>query len=72
MRKVKRSDGFELANKSNKVLLVETKNRVSDLMVLFNICEQDEIAPGHEGAQLGVNFKKVNEDYKFSGIETIP
>jgi hypothetical protein len=52
--------------------MVKENNHRTGITVFFTIYKKDELAPGHEGGQLGMYFKKVNNVYKFAGIETIP
>ncbi|PSL03410.1 hypothetical protein [Cecembia rubra] len=66
------SDNFIRATKSSTVKLIKENAKMTDITVLFTIYQRDELAPGHEGGQLGIYFKKVKDDYKFAGIETIP
>jgi hypothetical protein len=72
LNEIRQSDSFIRAKKSTDFILIKENNHRSDVTVLFTTHKRDELAPGHEGAQLGMYFKKVNKAYKFAGIETIP
>ncbi len=72
LKHIGQSDDFNRAIKSTEIILLEEKDHRSDITVLFTIYKKDELAPGHEGGQLGMYFKKVKNVYKFAGIETIP
>lgn len=72
LKEINKSDHFIRAKKSKKIILIKDNDHRTDITVFFTIYEEDELYPGHEGGQLGIFFKKVNGDYKFAGIETIP
>ena len=72
LKEIGQCDGFTRAMKSTEVILVNEIGDRTGITVLFTIYKKDELAPGHEGGQLGMYFKKVNNVYKFAGIETIP
>jgi len=57
--------------RENQIIVVENKPW-SDVSVFFQTYKLDELAKGHEGAQLGLWFKKDNGMFKLAGIETIP
>jgi hypothetical protein len=40
--------------------------------VIITTTQPGKIAPGHEGGQHAFQFIKINHDYKFWGIDTIP
>lgn len=66
------SNSFSRALKSTDIIIIKNNDHRTDVTVLFTIYQRGELAPGHEGGQLGMYFKKVNNVYKFAGIETIP
>lgn len=72
LQDIGKSDIFIRATKKFEVVLVADNNRWSDISVFFTVYQKDELAVGHEGAQLGFYFKKEKDEFKFSGIETIP
>lgn len=72
LKKVGQSDYFNRAMKSSDIIIVEENDRRTDIIVLFTVYKKNELALGHEGGQLGMYFKKVNNVYKFAGLETIP
>jgi thiol-disulfide isomerase/thioredoxin len=44
----------------------------SNITVFFTTWKKDELEAGHEGAQLGLQFKKIDNEFKFAGFEQIP
>ena len=72
LRKIRQSESFKRAISSNTIYLVKDKDYRTEITVLFTIYKKDELAPVHEGGQLGMHFRKVNNVYKFAGVETIP
>lgn len=69
---IRAQTAWKRATKRNKQLMVVENQPYSDVSVFFQIYAPGEIAAGHEGAQLGLWFKKQKQDYQFTGIETIP
>ena len=67
---IRDSEFFKRAKMSSKLNLVREES--GEIVALWRILKPNEIAPGHEGGQLGIYFKKLNGSYSFSGIETIP
>lgn len=67
---IKDSEYFKRAKMRGRVNLIS--EQAGRITALWTIYKPNEMAPGHEGGQLGVHFKQVNGNYKFSGIETIP
>lgn len=59
------------ARKINPKYLLENQT-YSDISVFFQTYQPAEIAKGHEGAQLGVWFKREKGQLKFAGLESIP
>ena len=72
LRIIKNSDSWKRALKSNEIMLHMQKADGVNIVAFLTIWKKDEYAPGHEGAQLGIHFLKVNGKYKFTGIETVP
>lgn len=72
MKELGRSGWFNRAMHAPEVILVEQHDPRTDILVLFTVYKEGELAPVHEGGQLGLHFKKVNNAYKFAGIETTP
>ncbi len=72
LNKIKRSDKFIRATKSKEIMFIRENNVGADISIFFTIYQQDELAPGHEGGQFGISFKKVNGEFKFAGMETVP
>ncbi|MPV86726.1 hypothetical protein [Ostreibacterium oceani] len=72
LEKIKNSEPYQRATKSDKLILVRGNDHRTDITAFWTIYKQDELAPGHEGVQFGVHFKKVNGEFKFAGMETIP
>jgi hypothetical protein len=60
------------SKKLNNIYLLRENKKWSDITALITIWKKNEIVQGHEGSQLGIHFKKINDDFKFAGIETIP
>lgn len=69
---ISKSDDFIRASKAKDIKLISYNSKRAEIIVLFTIYQKDELAPGHEGAQFGMHFRKIGDFYKFSGIETIP
>jgi hypothetical protein len=67
-----KSDYFQRAILLNEYFLINGNDKQSAVTVLWTIYKKDEIAAGHQGAQLAFNFKKIGKYFKFTGIETIP
>lgn len=61
----------ELQN-SKPTYIVEYFNDEKIYEVLITTTKPDKIAPGHEGGQHIFQFIKINNGYKFWGIDTIP
>jgi hypothetical protein len=72
LKKINTYDNFIRATKSTEIILLKENDHRTDITIYFTIYQKDELAPGHEGAQLGLYFKKVNGEFKFSGMDTIP
>jgi len=72
LKMISGSESFLRAKQSNKKVLIKEDDHRSDITILFTTYTRNELAPGHEGGQMGFYFKKVNGIYKFSGVETIP
>ncbi|HTO14765.1 MAG TPA: hypothetical protein VLZ83_03300 [Edaphocola sp.] len=70
--KIKETEFYQRATKSDENHFIYENDHRSDITVLWTVYKQDELALGHEGAQFGIYFKKVNGVFKFAGIETIP
>ena len=71
LKAISKDNAFIRASKSRNIRLSD-RNDQSTIMVLFTIYSQNELDSGHEDEQLGIHFRKINGDYKFAGIETIP
>lgn len=72
---IRNSDYFIRAINAKQVIFDRTPNDLyhrADIIVLFTIYNQNELAPGHEGDQFGLYLQKHNKGYRFSGLETIP
>ncbi len=72
LKKINQTEYFSRAKKANEIMLTKENDCRTDITVFFTTYKKDELAPGHEGGQLGIYFKKVNGEYKFAGLETIP
>lgn len=72
LENIGKSDVFNRATRKINIILVADNNRWSDISVFFTVYQRDELAPRHEGAQLGFYFKRENGGFKFSGIDTVP
>lgn len=72
LTEIKKCDSFIRATKSKDVRLIKEINQSTDITVFFTIYKKDELAPGHEGGQFGIYFKKIKGEYKFAGMETMP
>ncbi len=72
LESTKNSDSWERASRSNEIMLHRQRGDGVNIIAFLTIWEKDEYAPGHEGAQLGIHFLKVDGVYKFAGIETVP
>jgi hypothetical protein len=69
------SGWLQKAQISGQVFIQETPHdpvKRSDYIVFFTTHKKDEVAKGHEGAQLGIYFKREDDMLKISGFETIP
>jgi hypothetical protein len=69
---IKNSDSYQRAIKSDELIVVKEDDHRTDITVFWTIYKQDELALGHEGGQFGIYFRKVNGEFKFAGMETIP
>jgi len=69
---IKNFESWKRAKKSKELILVQENKSRSDISAFFTTWKKNEFAEGHEGAQLGIYFKKINGEFKFAGIETIP
>ncbi|MFB9864364.1 hypothetical protein [Rufibacter immobilis] len=68
---------WDRASKSNGIILFKENvgrktNQLSDITAFITVLEPGEYAPGHEGGAIGIQFKKIDGEFKFSGIETVP
>jgi serine/threonine protein phosphatase PrpC len=73
LRNISVSDVWKRASRSKEIMLHEQKVGTTSIMIVFlTSWKRDELAVGHEGAQLGIHFSKVDGEYKFAGIETVP
>jgi hypothetical protein len=72
LQMIKSSDYWQRAKQSDEIVLVQESKYRSDITVLITTWKEGEYATGHEGAQLGLYFKKVNGEFRFSGMDTIP
>lgn len=72
LEKIKNSNSYQRIGKSNELILVRENGNRSDITAFWTIYKRDELALGHEGGQFGIYFKKVNGEFKFAGMETIP
>lgn len=72
INRIKDSNIYIKATKSEEYALIKENYHRTDITIYFTIYQKDELAPGHEGAQLGLFFKKENGEFKFSGMDTIP
>ena len=70
--KIKNSESYQRATKSEELMLFKENDHRTNITAFWTIYKQDELAPGHEGCQFGIYFKKVNGKFKFAGLETIP
>ncbi|MEI6574829.1 MAG: hypothetical protein WCO63_01475 [Bacteroidota bacterium] len=73
--KINSSDFWKRASvsKERHILKESVYNQqYADYLVLITIWKENEYAQGHEGAQLGISFKKEGREFKFAGLETIP
>tara|TARA_B100001109_G_scaffold254890_2_gene255875 strand:- start:47 stop:520 length:474 start_codon:yes stop_codon:yes gene_type:complete len=72
LKKIKNSESYQRATKSDELILVKENDHRTDITAFWTIYQRNELAPGHEGGQFGIYFKKINGEYKFAGMETIP
>jgi hypothetical protein len=72
LKAIKNSESYQRAVNGDKVIMVKENKSKKGIIVFWTIYEPNELTPGHEGGQLGIYFEKVNEEFKFAGIETIP
>lgn len=70
--KIQSSESYQRAIKSDELILVKENYPRTGITAFWTIYKRDELAPRHEGGQFGFYFKKVNEEFKFAGMETIP
>lgn len=69
---IKESKSWAKAITTKEIKFVYENNKRSDITIYLTTWKKNELSKGHEGAQLGLYFKKINNEFKFSGIETIP
>lgn len=72
LKAIKNSESWERASKSKEIILHRQNSKRVDIIAFLTTWKPNEYALGHEGAQLGIYFLKVDEEFKFSGVETIP
>ena len=72
LNSIKNFESWKRAKNSKELILVQENNSRSDITAYITTWKKNEYAEGHEGAQLGIYFKKINGEFKFAGIETIP
>ena len=72
LKNISNSINWERASKSHDIKLHKENNSSTDITAFITIWERGEYAPGHDGAAIGIHFKKIDGVFKFSGIETIP
>jgi len=58
--------------KRGKRITVNERSGDHDILLLYATYARDEVAPGHEGAQLGFWLKEENAIFLLAGVETIP
>ena len=69
---IKNGELYQKAKKSKVLKLWQENGERTDITALWTVYKKNELAPGHEGVQFGIYFKKVGCKYKFAGMETIP
>ncbi len=69
---IKENPLFHRAIQSTELLLINEDEHRKGITALWTIYKKNELSPGHEGGQFGVFFRKVNGEFKFAGLETIP
>lgn len=72
LEKIKNSEAYQRATRSKELILVKENHYRTGITAFWTIYKRDELAPGHEGGQFGIYFKKINGEYKFAGMETVP
>ena len=74
LTKIYELEYWKKAVNSEKIIFFkDSRNKkFVDIIVFITTWKENEFAEGHEGAQLGLHFKKIEGEYKFAGIETIP
>jgi len=72
LKVLRTSDDWKKAAKGEKKVFIVENKEYSDVTAFITINEKHEISPGHEGAQLGLYFKRDKDEFKFAGIESIP
>ena len=72
LKNISDSGYWKRAAKSSEIRLQKVKNSSDSITAFITIWNKNEYAPGHEGAELGIHFRKIDRSFKFSGIETIP
>lgn len=72
LEKIKNSESYQRATKSDELMLVKENDPRTGITAFWTIYKRVELAQGHEGGQFGIYFKKVNGEFKFAGMETIP
>lgn len=65
-------ESWKRATTSEELRLIREESKRSDITAYLTTWKKDEWVKGHEGAELGLYFKKVDGEYRFAGIETIP
>lgn len=72
LQKISNSEIWIRIKKLDGLLLLKASNKLSEITALITIWKENEIAKGHEGGQIGLYFKKIDDEFKFAGFETIP
>lgn len=72
LKHIASSTEWKRARKATDTRLHRENNSPTNITVFITLWKPDELAVGHEGAELGIHFKKEDGVFKFSGIETIP
>lgn len=65
-------DLIERSKKYNQFMLVKEPNEQLEITIFWTTYKPNELGQGREGAQLGIHFKKVDGEFKFAGMETVP
>ena len=72
LQQIKNSEHYQKAAAGTKHIIVQENNSQTDYVIFWSTYQPNELGEGHEGAQFGIDFRKIDGIFMFSGMETIP